>query len=326
MERRKVLKFAASAAAALSVPLARAQAHWKASRPIQLMVPGQAGGMSDILARQVANAIGASLGQPIVIDNRPGASGTLASILLTKGQADGHSLLTASSDTHTVYPHFFNNPSFQPEGHVPVAIISFVPFGLAVRKDLPVSNLAEFIALAKSRQLSFSTWGVGTTGHASMLLMARAAGIKDMLHVPFTGSAPAIQALMAGQVDAMMGAIPLIASSRSHIKPLAVMSRSRSPAMSDVPTLQESGVSIEETKGFWVGIVAPPKTPADTVQVLAAEIRKAVESPSVKGRIAELGAVPDFVGPEGFQEVIRKEYDQWKRLTQEAGIARVEVK
>lgn len=324
--RRDIVGLAAAMAAAMHLPLGHAQAGWTAKKPIQLLVPGQAGGNSDILARLIANAIGNGLGQPIVIDNKPGASGTLASGLLSKSAPDGHCLLAASSDTHTIYPQFFINPNFHPEGHVPVAIISFVPFALAARRDLEVKNLGDFIALAKSKQLSYSTWGIGTTGQAAMMLFMRSAGIKDMLHVPFTGSAPAIQALMAGQVDAMMGAIPLISSSRSQLKPMAVMSRSRSPALSDIPTLEESGLVIHETKEFWVGIMAPPNTPADIVNVTAVQIQKAMEVPSVKARIQELGAIPRFVGPEDFRKVIGNEFAQWEKITREAGVKRQDLK
>ena len=326
VQRRVVLQTAVSLAAVATLGGAYAQGKWSAKKPIQLLVPGQAGGMSDILARLVSTAMGTSLGQNIVVENRPGASGTLASVLLTKSAPDGHYLLTSSSDTHTVYPHFFNNQNFQPNGHVPVAIISYVPFALAVRKDLDVTKLSDFIALAKSKQLSYSTWGVGTTGQAAMMLLMKAAGIKDMLHVPFTGSAPAIQALMAGQVDAMMGAIPLIAAARANVKPLAVMSRTRSAALPDVPTLEESGLVVNETKEFWVGIMAPPGTPADIVTTVAGEIKKALDQPSVKSRIRELGAIPEYVGPEDFRAVIRKEYDQWQKITRDAGVARQDVK
>lgn len=301
------------------------QANWTAKRPITLLVPGQAGGNSDILARLVSTAMGTSLGQPIVVDNKPGASGTLASALLSKSPGDGQTLLAASSDTHTVYPHFFNNKNFRPEGHVPVAIISFVPFALAVRKDLEVKNLKEFIALAKDKQMTFSTWGVGTTGHAATMLFMRASGVQDMLHVPYTGSAPAIQALMAGQVDAMMGAIPLISSARGQLKPLAVMSRNRSPALKDIPTFEESGLVINETKEFWVGIVAPPGTPDDVVNAISVEIQKAMATPAVKARIEELGAIPQFVGSREFRQVIKKESAQWAQITREAGVKQQDV-
>lgn len=323
--RRNLILAAGAAACGLAAPLLRAQTPWAPKKPVQVLIPGQAGGNSDILARLVSNAIGNALGQPLVIENKPGSSGTLASILLSKSPADGHHLLVASSDTHTIYPHFFNNPNFRPEAHVPVATISFVPFALAVRRDLPVQSLQDFIALARKQQLSYSTWGVGTTGQAAMMLFARAAGIPDMLHVPFTGSAPAVQALMAGQVDAMMGAIPLISSARTQLKPLAVMSRNRSPALKDVPTLDESGLVIHETKEFWVGIMAPPATPAGTVAVLAEQVRLALEQPAVKARIEELGAIPQFTGPEAFKTVIRNEYAQWERITREAGVKRQDI-
>ncbi|BEP94842.1 tripartite tricarboxylate transporter substrate binding protein [Acidovorax sp. sif1233] len=324
--RRNVLKTTAAVAASVFAPaLSWAQAKWTAKKPIQLIVPGQAGGNSDIFARLISNAIGNALGQPIVVDNKPGASGTLASGILSKSPGDGHYLLAASSDTHTIYPHFFNNPNFRPEGHVPVAVLCFVPFALAVRKDLDVKDVGEFIALAKRQQVSFSTWGVGTTGQAAMMLFGRAAGTREMLHVPFTGSAPAIQALMAGQVDAMMGAIPLISSARAHLKPLAVMSRNRSPAMRDVPTMDEAGLVINETKEFWVGIMAPPGTPADAVHTIADEVRKAMALAAVKSRIEELGAIAEFVGPEDFKKVISHEFAQWARIAREAGVTRQNI-
>lgn len=323
--RRQFLSQGTAIALASAGAPSWAQSRWTAKKPIQLLVPGQAGGNSDIFARLIANAIGDALGQPIVVDNKPGASGTLASSILSKSPNDGSVLLAASSDTHTVYPHFFNNPNFHPEGHVPVAVISYVPFALAVRKDLDVKNVKEFIALAKDKQMTYSTWGVGTTGQAASLLFMRASGVKEMLHVPFTGSAPAIQALMAGQVDAMMGAIPLISSSRSQLKPLAVLSKSRSPALKDIPTFDESGLVINETKEFWVGFMAPPGTPDDVVNTVAAEVQRAMATPAVKARIEELGAIPQFVGPVDFRQVIKNEYAQWAKITREAGIKRQDI-
>lgn len=323
--RRTVLKGAAAAASLTGLGSALAQPAWTAARPIRLLVPGQAGGMSDILARLVAAAMGTHLGQSVVVDNKPGASGTLASSLLTNALPDGLTLLTASSDTHTIYPHFYNNSRFQPQGHVPVANIAYVPFMLAVRKNLGVKNLAEFIALAKSRPLSYSTWGIGTTGHAAMMLVMRAAGIPDMLHVPFTGSAPAIQALLAGQVDAMTGAIPLIAANRENLIPIATLSRNRSSALRDVPTLAESGLVINDFKEFWVGVMAPPSTPSNIVQTISSEIRQALDMPQVKSRIAEIGAIPGYANPEDFSAVIKKEYEQWSRIARDAGVVRQAV-
>lgn len=319
MTRRNILKTAA-ALPLLGMAGAMAQQTWQATRPIRLLVPGQAGGMSDILARQVSNAIGNHLGQPIIVENRPGASGTLASVVLSNSPPDGRFLLTASSDTHTIYPHFYSNDKFQPQKHVPVANIAYVPFMLAVRKDLGVTTLDQFIALAKSRQLSYSSWGVGTTGQAAMMLVMRAAGITDMLHVPFTGSAPAIQALLAGQVDAVTGAIPLIAANRDNLVPIAALSRTRSQAMPDIPTLAQAGLVIDDFKEFWVGVMAPPDTPADIVQAVSEQIRLALNTPEVASRITNLGAIPEYAGPDDFRRIIAQEYAQWGKITQEAGV------
>lgn len=303
-----------------------AQSSWQAKKAIQVLVPGQAGGNSDIFARLITTTIGNAFGQPMVVENKPGASGTLASMLLSKSPADGHTLLAASSDTHTIYPQFFSNPAFHPEAHVPVAVLCFVPFALAVRKNLPVNNVKELVELAKKEQLTYSTWGIGTTGQAATMLFSRAAGIKEMMHVPFTGSAPAIQALMAGQVDVMTGAIPLISAARNQLKPLAVMSESRSPALKDIPTMAEAGITINDTQEFWVGLMAPPRTPSNIVDAIALEVKKAMERPEVKARIIELGAIPRFVGPAEFKVVISNEYKQWERITKEAGVQKGDVK
>lgn len=303
-----------------------AQMGWQAKKAIQVLVPGQAGGNSDIFARLITSTIGNAFGQPMVVENKPGASGTLASILLSRAPADGTTLLAASSDTHTIYPHFYNNSAFHPEAHVPVAVLCFVPFAIAVRKNLPVNNMKELVELAKKEQLTYSTWGIGTTGQAATMLFSGAAGIKEMMHVPFTGSAPAIQALMAGQVDLMTGAIPLISAARNQVKPLAVMSTARSPALKDVPTLAEAGIHITDTQEFWVGLMAPPKTPANIAEAIAQEVKKAMERPEVAARITELGAIPRFVGPAEFKKVIDQEYAQWARITKVAGVQKGEVK
>ncbi|QQX89194.1 tripartite tricarboxylate transporter substrate binding protein (plasmid) [Cupriavidus necator] len=328
MNQQRRLFVQGSAAAALSgwLCLANAASPWRAGKPIQLIVPGQAGGMSDILARVFSATAGNELGERIIVDNRPGASGVIGSYLLSNAAPDGQTLLTASSDTHTIYPHFYNNPKFVPERHVPVATLAFVPFALAVNRNVPVRNLSEFVALARKNTLSYSTWGIGTTGHAAMLAFMRAAGIPDMLHVPFTGSAPAIQALLAGQVDAMMGAIPLISTNRAQLKPLAVMSNQPSAALAGVPTLAQAGLGgAGDSKGFWVGLMAPPNTPTNIVDAISRETAKVMSQPDVKNKLAGMGAHSESLGPAEFSKLIVEESGRWAKIARESGVVRQNV-
>lgn len=328
MDRQRRIWLQAWAASLLTgwQPMARASGGWRAARPIQLIVPGQAGGMSDIIARVFGAGTGNDLGERIVVDNRPGASGVIGSYLLSNAQPDGHTLLTASSDTHTIYPHFFNNPKFVPHKHVPVATLAFVPFALAVNRNLPVTNLRELIALCKKKTVSYSTWGIGTTGHAAMLAFMRAAGIQDMLHVPFTGSAPAVQALLAGQVDAMMGAIPLISTNRAQLRPLAVMSRDPSTALPGIPTLAQAGLSnAADSKGFWVGLMAPPGTPSNIVSVIAAEAAKVMRQPEIRQKLEGMGAQSESLGPVEFGKLIAEESGRWAVITRDAGVVRQNI-
>ncbi|WP_416046937.1 Bug family tripartite tricarboxylate transporter substrate binding protein [Cupriavidus basilensis] len=328
MNQKRRLLMQASAATVLTSlhTLASAKSDWRATRPIQLIVPGQAGGMSDIIARVFGAGAGNDLGERIVVDNRPGASGVIGSYLLSNATPDGQTLLTASSDTHTIYPHFFNNPKFRPEKHVPIATLAFVPFALAVKRNLPVNNLREFIELCKKRTISYSTWGIGTTGHAAMLAFMRSAGIPDMLHVPFTGSAPAVQALLAGQVDAMMGAIPLISTNRAQLRPLSVMSREPSAALPGTPTMAQAGLAnAADSKGFWVGLMAPPSTPAAIVDAIAAEAVKVMKQAEVRQKLQGMGAQSESLGPTEFGRLITEESARWSGIARDAGVARQNI-
>ncbi|WP_037024455.1 tripartite tricarboxylate transporter substrate binding protein [Cupriavidus sp. GA3-3] len=328
MDQKRRMLIQASVATALTGlhTLAGAKSEWRATRPIQLIVPGQAGGMSDIVARVFGAGAGNDLGERIIVDNRPGASGVIGSYLLSNAPPDGQTLLTASSDTHTIYPHFFNNSKFVPEKHVPIATLAFVPFALAVNRNLPVTNLREFVELCKKKTISYSTWGIGTTGHAAMLAFMRSAGIPDMLHVPFTGSAPAVQALLAGQVDAMMGAIPLISTNRAQLRPLAVMSRELSAALPGTPTLAQAGMGkAADSKGFWVGLMAPPGTPAAIVDVIAAETAKVMRQPEVRKKLQGMGAQSESLGPTGFSRLITEESARWSAITRDAGVVRQNI-
>ena len=296
ISRRHLLALAATATTSAYAPNLQAADGWKASKPIKLVVPFNAGGTSDVLARLITQSIGTALSQPFVVENKPGASGALGSQQVSVSAADGTNLVVATTDSHCIYPHIYKKPIFDPQQQIAVAPVGIIQFAMLTRQDLPVKNLQELVALANKQQLSFASWGNGSAAHVATLTFMRAAGIKDMLHVPFTGTAPAMQAVMAGQVDVVIGPVPLVVANRSRLKVIAAMTPQRVEAMADIPTFAEAGVPLSRNSGdFWIGIFAPPKTPANVVEAIAKEFNKSTALPELRKRMAELGVVHQTV-------------------------------
>jgi tripartite-type tricarboxylate transporter receptor subunit TctC len=321
--RRALLATAATAAVApwLSPGAALAQAGWP-SRPLRIMVGANAGGGTDIIARLLAEKLSAALGQQVVVENRPGASNTIAADLTAKAPADGYTLLAATNTGQAIAPHLIKL-AFDPIRDIaPIALIVNVPNVLVVTPNLPAKNVAELVALARSRpgEIKYASSGVGSTQHIAGEAFAAATGTK-LVHVPYKGSSQAHVDLIAGQVETMFdttsSAMQQIRAGK--LRPLAVTTAKRSPELPEVPTLAEAGVAGAEM-GTWYGLFVTGGTPMPIVERLTAEVGKVLQMPDVQARLRGLGGEPGTLTREQFAAMNRAEYDRFGKLIRDAGI------
>ena len=319
--RRHALLAAGAAAWALAVPrLGRAQA-WPA-RPIRLVVPFPPGGVMDIAARAIGNELAKELKQPVVVDNRPGAGGNLGTEAVAKAANDGYTLLYGIGSTFTANPHLYGKLNFDPLKDL-TAVTETVSGGmvLLVRPDFPAKDLREWVAAVKSRpgRLSYASYGNGSFPHLNMELLKSLSG-THVVHIPYRGAAPAMQDLLAGQVDMMFDqSATAIAQIRAgKVKPLAVNTPQRMAGLPDVPTVAET------FRGFdgsgWQGLWVPAGTQPQVVQQLQQATLKALAEPQVRQRFAESGL--DIVGssPEQVQAKLGRESDKWRDVIRFANI------
>ena len=293
------------------------------TKPIKIFVPAPAGGGTDILGRMVGEGISKALGQPVVIENRGGGSGMIAADMVLKSPADGYTLFMVYSGVLTVNQALFPNITYDPvKDFAPVAIFADVPNVLIVHNSLPVKSVAELIKLAKSKPgtLNYASSGNGVSNHLAMEQFKQLAGI-DMVHVPYKGGAPAMTDLLGGQVQLMFNnlveVLPHLKSGK--IRPLAVGTAKRTPALPDLPTVAESGLPGYEMQ-LWYGLVAPAGTPPAIVNKLNEVVRKMQEQTQVKARLFTMGADPVSMTPAEFGALIKREGEKWSRVVKQAGI------
>jgi tripartite-type tricarboxylate transporter receptor subunit TctC len=318
MRRRAVI---AAALLAPGVRAAGAQA-WP-SRPIRIVVPFAAGaGVLDIMARLAGQHLGASLGQQVVIDNRPGAGGIVGAEVVAKAEPDGYTLLMGNTAL-VVSPFLYARLPFDPlVDFMPVTLVNTAPLLLVVHPSVPVRSVQELIAYAKARpgQLNYGSGGVGTTPYLATELFKSMAGL-DVVHVPYKGGAPALADLLAGQLTFMIenvpGTLPMVKSGK--LRALAITSTHHLPLVSDLPTMAEAGVPGYEMVG-WNGIFLAKGTPPDIVARLAAELTKVLRLPDVKEQMAGLGAEPGGNLPQEFGAFAKAEHARWGAIIKERGI------
>ena len=292
------------------------------NHPIRLVVPFPAGGTTDILARDAAPKLTEALGQSVVVDNRPGAGGNIGADLVAKSQPDGYTLLMGTVGTHAINPSLYAKmPYDHIKDFVPVVLVAGVPNVLVVNPSLPVNSVADLIKLAKSKpgSINFASSGNGTSIHLSGELFKTMAGV-DMMHVPYKGSAPALTDLIGGQVQVMFDNLPssLPQIKAGKLRAIAVTSLKRSPALPDVPTINESGLPGFEASS-WFGVLAPAGTPPGVVARINAEINKWLQSPEGKEQLLAQGAQAAGGTPEQFAAHIRAETDKWAKVVKASG-------
>ena len=292
-----------------------AQAQNYPSKPIRLVVPFTPGGSSDILARAVGQKLTEAWGQPVLIDNVPGAGGSVGADRVAKAAPDGYTLLMGHIGTLAVNPSIYPNLSYDPvKNFTPVAWVASVPNVLVVHPSVPAKSVQELVALAKSKpgQLNYGSGGNGSAAHLATEYL-KLQSQTFMVHVPYRGTAPAVTDLVGGQIQLMFtggpAVLPFVKS--GQLRALAVSSSKRLNAMPDLPTVAESGY-----KGFeadqWYGIVAPAGTPKDIVGKLNAQINQALESSELKNRLQSEGAIAMPTTPETFGALIVREIARWK--------------
>lgn len=312
---------AAAIVAALLPPALPAQTF--PTKPLRIIVPFAAGGNVDLVARGVAQQLATSLGQQVIVDNRPGSSGLVGTHLVAKSPPDGYTLL-AMANTFAVVPSLLSKPGYDPlKDFAGVSQTCLVPQVLVLNPVLPAKSVKQLIALAKARpgELSYASAGVGGTGHMAGALFSRHAALK-MLHVPYKGNAQAIVDVISGQVTMMFDQV---STSAPHIRagklrPLAVTSLKRSPLFPEVPTIDESGMRGFEDITF-NGLVAPAGTPRDVLARLNAEVGKAVAFPALRQRFIEFGVeLIASRSPDAFMQYIEAEFAKKAKLAKEAGI------
>lgn len=316
---KNVVRRLTLAAACLLALSAAAQQY--PSKPIRIIVPQSAGGSTDLVARPLAQKLGEALGQPVVVDNRPGAGSVIGTDLVAKAAPDGYTLLAVAASV-TMSPSLYRLPFDPVRDLAPISLLSALPNILVVHPSLPVKSVRELIAFAKARpgQLNFGSSGVATGTHLSMELFMYMTDIK-MVHVPYKGGAPGVTALMGGETQVNFAtittALPHVKSGR--LRALAVSTAKRSAAAPEVPTVAEAGL-----KGYdyasWIGLLAPAKTPQPIIARLNAESVKAVQTPEMKSIFAMEGSEPVGNSAEEFQAIMKTEVVRWMKVVKAAGI------
>ncbi len=302
------------------VGLANAQA-WP-TKTVTIVVPFPAGGTTDVLARAISNKLSAAIGQPVIVDNKPGAGATLGADLVAKASADGHTLLMGAVH-HTVASNYYKNLRYSFEkDFAPITTVALVPNVMTVSAKSPYNSAKDVIAAGKANpdKLSYGSNGNGTAQHMIGTQFEMETGVK-VLHVPYKGSAPLTTDLLGGQVDMSFDTItpvlPFIKEGK--LKALAVTTAKRSSALPNVPTLQEAGVP-NLAIGTWFGLLAPATTPKPVIARLNTEIVKIIQSPEFKKQMADIGAEPIGNKPEEMAKQIKEETEKFARLVKDGKI------
>jgi tripartite-type tricarboxylate transporter receptor subunit TctC len=318
--RRSVLLYAS---AALLAPTVRAQSY--PSKPIRLVVPSAAGGAPDLICRVVAGELQSALGQPVVVDNKPGAGGVIGMADVAKAAPDGYTLGYGNVVTLAINKSLYAKLPYEPDSFTGVALLGTTQNALVVRNDLPVKTVAELVAYAKARpgKLSMGSAGNGTTGHLGGEMFKALTG-TFMVHVPYRGSPQAIQDLIGGQIDLMFDNLASIEPHvrAGRVRALAVSGRQRSPSFPQLPTVQETGIKGYETTA-WGGLVGPRGLPAAITQRLNSEVNRILGLPAVRERYRSMAFETMTSPPELIMLMARLETPRWTEVVKRSG-ARVE--
>lgn len=317
-----LVRIAAAAAIATSVAALPASAQPYPSRTVRIVVPFAAGGTGDIVARVLADRLAQSLGQSVVVENRPGATGALGAKAVASAAPDGHTLLLGQTGEMAINQHWSKGLGYDPVSDFqPIALATIVPLALVAPGKAPYSTVAEMLALSKSRGLSFASAGAATPGHLSgELLKLRTK--SNLTHVPYNGAGPALNDILGGHVDMFFSGFP---PTVPHVKAgtmrlLAVSTAKRSSVAPDVPTVAEASGIKDFDIALWQGFFAPRGTPQEVVTRLHAEINKLLVQDEIKGKLLAAGAEVTTISVEAFAAFTKAESTKFLRIIRDAGL------
>ena len=321
MPRRLVLVGGAAVAVRPGAVRAQPQPGAWPTQPLKLVVPYAPGGTTDLVARLVAQGLGERLGQPVVIENRPGAGATLGSQAVAEARADGSTLVMSNIASHAISPALYPNLRYDPvRDFAHVALVVTNPSVFVANKDFAPRDLQQVVALSKTqpRGVAIASSGAGSTNHLLIVQFAQVTG-ANINHVPYRGAGPAMTDVIAGTVPLMSDSLP---SAAGHIRAgtvraLAMASATRHPAFPDVPTFREQGVDLSSDS--WFGISAPAGTPPAVVARLNSEVRAVLATPEARGRLAELGGTPGDIDSAGYAAFVATEVARWLPVVRASG-------
>jgi tripartite-type tricarboxylate transporter receptor subunit TctC len=318
LSRRRFAVLSAIAAPAIAV----AQTPWP-SKPIRWIVNFPPAGAADILSRTLAEYFGTRLGQPIVVENKPGAGGLLGADIVAKARGDTHVVMMSSAASHGIGPVLYKDVPYDPlADFTHIHLVGTFPSVLAVNGGSGVSTVQQLVALAKSRpgEITYGSGGNGTMNHLVGQLLARSADMP-FTHIPYRGSAPAMNDLMGGQIVALMESLPTAIGyfNSGRMRPLAVSEDERSPSLPDVPTLREAGYP-DVVATNWFGFSAAAGIPSDVAKRWETEIGTALQSAQVREAFARIGVRPGTLGATGYTDLIKSELVRWKAVIQAGNI------
>ncbi|MBL6078618.1 tripartite tricarboxylate transporter substrate binding protein [Belnapia sp. T18] len=308
--------------ALLGGPAALAQPAWP-ERPIRWVVNFPPGGAADTLSRILAEQIGSGLGQPIVVENRPGAGGMVGAEILSRARGDAHLVMMSSAASHGIGPVLYPAVPYDPVADFThVALVGTFPSVLVVNPGVPAQSLGEFLALARGRPggLAFGTGGNGTMNHLTGVLLARAAGV-ELTHVPYRGSAPALADAMGGQIPAVMESLPIALPHlrAGRLRALGTSEAVRDAALPEVPSFAEAGFPAVQSTN-WFGFSMTAGLPPAVTGRWQAAIEGALADTRVRERFAGLGVLPGQMGPAEYAALVTGELARWRQVIQEAGV------
>jgi len=320
--RRLAVAFFAVIIAAGATPLANAADEAYPSKPIRLVVPFPAGGPLDVVARAIGQKLTDAWGQPVIIDNRPGAGGNIGADLVAKSAPDGYTILEGALSTHAVNVSLYGKMPYDPiRDFAPITLVAVTPNVLVLNPSVPANSVQELIAYAKAHpgKLSFGSGSNGSAGHLAGEAFKAEAGV-DMVHIPYKGGAPAMQALLAGDTqlmfDNLSNSTPQLKAGK--IKALAVTTAKRSALAPELPTLAEAGLPGLDIYTWW-GFLAPAGTPKEIIAKWNAEVTRILVTPEMKAFFAQQGAEPAPTSPEEFSALIRREITKYAKIVKDSG-------
>ena len=320
--RRGAIGALTAGALASLAPTTWAQSSSFPTKPIKIIMPWAAGGGGDVLVRAMVPALSQRLGQPVVVENRPGAIGTIGSLAAARSPADGYTLVYGAADSHSIAPHILKQaPYDSKKDFVAVAPIGFTPLALVVHSSHPAKTFAEFLQMAKAAKepMTFGSWGLGSSGQITMEALKQVAGI-NLLHVPYNGTAPLMQAQLANQIASAIVPIPVAAGhvQSGAVRMLVITARERLPGYTNIPIMKELGIAID--MGPWLGFLAPAGTPPDVVAKLNAAFDAVMAEPQVKETMAKMSMVADRMSPQAYQTFYNNEFDRWGNYIRTANV------